>query len=290
MSIPLSILKELRKLEIRTRRIVNSGMGGQYHSCFKGLGLNFSEVRLYNSTDDSRRIDWNVTARTGVPYIKLYDEDRELTMMLVADVSGSGIFGSEKRLKMTRIAEIAATLGFSAIRNQDKVGLLLFSDHIEQYLPPRRGRAHMMRLLRDLYCFPAAHSGTDLSRALTYTHRMLKKRSIVVIISDFMDQDYETPVRLLARKHDVVPIIIQDPREQTLPRSGIIALEDNETGEIIFLNTNSREIRMKYKNIALQNQLELSRFFRSIDVNPIIVEQDSAIPALQYYFKHRTRK
>src|SRR5665213_2812390 len=244
--IPREILKKIRQIELRTNRIVTETLAGQYHSVFKGQGMNFDEVREYQPGDDVRAIDWNVTARMNHPFIKKFVEERELTLMLVVDVSGSGLFGSRDQSKRELAAEIASVLAFSAIRNNDKVGLILFSDQVELFIPPKKGRSHTLRLIREILFFEPKGRGTQPSLALDYLNHIVSRRSVVFFISDFQAEDFSRALTITSRRHDLIAIRIDDLREETLPNVGIITLEDAETGEQIEINTGDRQIRTRF--------------------------------------------
>ena len=233
------LMKKIRRIEIRTRRLVNDSFAGEYHSVFKGRGMEFDEVRPYLPGDEVRTIDWNVTARTGQPYVKKYVEERELTVMLVVDASGSGDFASQGKFKRELAAELASVLSFSATTNKDKVGLLIFTDKVELYIPPRKGRRHVLRLIRDLLAFEPENNGTDIKMALDTVNQILKRRSIVFLVSDFMDdpERYAKPLFMTNRKHDVIAVDLHDPLEAGIADVGVLALEDAESGELIWLDT-----------------------------------------------------
>lgn len=241
------ILKKIRKLEIQTKGIVNTMFGGEYQSAFKGRGMEFSEVRAYTYGDDIRQIDWNVTARSGDPYIKIFEEEREQTLMLCIDISQSGTFGSNNQSKMDLAIEICAVMAFSAIKNSDKVGLVLFSDHVEKVVPPKKGRTHVLRLIRELYTTKPTGHGTDIADALSYINRLLDRRAIVVLASDFQDKDFEKQLRITNQKHDLVSIIINDHLEDELPNLGLITLRDAETGTKRLIDTSSKKVRNTYQ-------------------------------------------
>ncbi len=241
------LLKKVRHLEIRTRGLVNQVFSGEYHSVFKGRGMTFSEVREYQMGDDIRTIDWNVTARFNHPFVKVFEEERELTVMLLVDMSGSQFFGSQGQLKRDIAVEISAILAFSAMKNNDKVGALLFSDQIEQFIPPRKGRSHALRIVRELISFEPIQSATSIQTALEYLNRVLKKRSIVFVISDFMDEGYETALRIAGRRHDLIGISLVDPRETELPKVGLMTIRDAETGEQRWIDTSDARLRAGYQ-------------------------------------------
>lgn len=241
------LLKKVRKIEIKTRRLSDNIFGGEYHSAFKGRGMTFSEVRPYQYGDDIRNIDWNVTARYNEPFVKVFEEERELTLMLMVDVSGSELFGTQQQFKNEIITEIAATLAFSALQNNDKTGLILFSDQIELYIPPKKGKSHVLRIIRELIEFQPRSYKTNLSEAFQFLSRVMKKKAIVFVLSDFMDRGYEKPVQIAARKHDVTGIRVYDQKETTLPNLGYIAVKDAESGEIMTVNTGSKSVRFNYE-------------------------------------------
>lgn len=235
------IVRKVRQIEIKTRGLVNEVMSGEYHAVFKGRGMNFSEVREYQIGDDVRTIDWNVSARTGRPHIKQFEEERELVVILLCDVSSSSLFGSGQALKMEVAAELAAVLAFSAIKNNDKVGLLLFTDHVEKFVAPRKGRSHILRILRELITFEPKRSGTSLTVALEYLLNVMKKRAIVFLISDFIDEEYTRPLRVCARKHDLMALHLIDPREFVWPDAGLVKLHDAESGKPLWIDSSSRD-------------------------------------------------
>lgn len=253
--IEAEVLKKVRKIEIKTRAISNEIFAGKYHSAFKGRGMSFSEVREYRIGDDVRDIDWNVTARTGAPHIKTFEEERELTMMLLIDVSGSRFFGTHDKFKQTLIAEIAAVLSFSAAQNNDKIGCILFSDTVEKYIPPKKGRNHILRIIRELLEFTPQSNKTDIGEAVRFLTSTMKKRSTAFILSDFMDCDvekgvanFELPLKIAVNKHDIVGIKIFDEREKTIPDVGIVELEDGETGQKVWVDTSSKQVRNHYES------------------------------------------
>lgn len=251
------LLKKVRQLEIRTRGLVNQVFSGEYHSVFKGRGMSFSEVREYQIGDDVRAIDWNVTARFDHPFIKIFEEERELTVMLLVDMSGSQFFGSQGQLKRDVAVEISAILAFSAMKNNDKVGALLFSDQIEKFVPPRKGQSHALRIVRELISFEPKHSATSLKGALDYLNHVLKKRSIVFVISDFMDSGYEASLRIAGKRHDLIGIRLLDPRENELPRMGLVTLRDAETGEQRWVDTANSSVVAAFR--AYRRAVEDSR-------------------------------
>jgi uncharacterized protein (DUF58 family) len=241
------LLKKVRQLEIRTRGLVNQVFTGEYHSVFKGRGMSFSEVREYQIGDDVRTIDWNVTARFDHTFVKVFEEERELTVMLLVDMSGSQFFGSQGQLKRDVALELSAILAFSAMRNSDKVGAILFSDEIELFVPPRKGRSHALRIVRELISFEPKRPATSIKKALEYLNHVLKKRSIVFVISDFMDQGYETALRIAGKRHDLIGITLLDPRENELPKVGLITFRDAETGQQRWIDTSDTNVRAAYQ-------------------------------------------
>ena len=241
-----ALLKKVRKIEIKTRRLSDNIFGGEYQSTFKGRGMTFSEVRQYQYGDDVRAIDWNVTARYNEPFIKVFEEERELTMMLVVDVSGSESFGTKTQFKREILTEIAATLAFSALQNNDKVGLLLFSDNVELFIPPKKGKSHILRIIRELLEFQPKSSKTDIATTFEYLSGVLKKKAIVFVLSDFMDEGYEKNLRIVAKKHDLTGIRVFDPIEAVLPNLGIVPMQDAETKIVRWINTFSKSTRKIY--------------------------------------------
>ncbi len=240
------LLKKVRKIEIKTRRLSDNIFGGEYHSTFKGRGMTFSEVRQYQYGDDVRSIDWNVTARYNEPYVKVFEEERELTLMLMIDVSGSELFGTEGQFKREELTEIAATLSFSAMQNNDKVGLILFSDQLELFIPPKKGRSHVLRIIRELLEFEPKSQKTSISNALEFLSGVMKKKAIVFLMSDFIDSDYEKTLRIVAKKHDLTGIRIYDRHEENIPNLGLVPMLDNETGQTAYINTQSAAVRKAY--------------------------------------------
>lgn len=285
------ILNKIRKLELKTRQLVDATFAGQYHSVFKGRGMNFDEVREYAPGDEIRTIDWNVTARTGRPHIKKFTEERELTVMLVVDVSASGIFGSVELSKRELAAEVACVLAFSAIRNNDKVGLLLFAGEVELFIPPRKGRQHVLRVIREILFFEPKSRGTSPAVALTYLNRILSRKSVVFVLSDFEAEDYEKPLGITAARHDVIAVSVVDPCELDLPDVGLITLEDAETGEQIEVNTGSISTREAYRLLIAKRQVELLRLLLKLRIDTISLATDQDyMPALRRFFENRERR
>jgi uncharacterized protein (DUF58 family) len=291
MEIPRDILKKIRRLEIKTRGLVEAAFAGQYRSVFKGRGMNFEEVREYAPGDEVRSIDWNVTARMGHPYIKKFTEERELTVMLIVDVSASGNYGSVHLSKREIAAEVACLLAFSAIRNNDKVGLILFSDHVELYIPPKKGRIHTLRMIREILFYDPAGRGTDITVALNYLNRVVNHKAVVFMISDFQAGDFSKALSITSRRHDLVAIPIIDPREESLPNVGIITLEDAETGEQIEVNTADSATRAAYLHLIDKRRVEIFGQFRRnrIDSISLRTNQDY-LPALRTFFRQRERR
>lgn len=288
----------LRELEIRTRRMVDDSMAGAYHSVFKGRGMDFDEVREYSPGDEVRTIDWNVTARAGRVFVKKFREERELTLFLIVDISASGRFGSGPMAKRELAAEVASVLAFSAIRNSDKVGLILYTDRIERCLPPKKGRRHVLRVVRDLLSHEPAGVGTDTVRALDVVNHVLHRRAVVFLISDFqMSGDpsvtraaLRRAVRQTNRRHDLIAVHVEDPREQELPNVGIVALEDAETGEIVELDTARTAVRRRFNELSLERSRRLRSDLRAEGVDTVPLGTDAAyIPILQRFFKSRGR-
>ena len=284
------IIKRIRKIEITTRNLVSELFSGEYHSLFKGQGLEFSEVREYQEGDSFRQIDWNVTARHGYPYIKKFEETRELNVMFLVDSSASTLFGTRNYLKSEFITEVTAVLSFSALSNNDKVGLLLFTDEVEKYIPPRKGKKSALRILRDILYFEPRNVKTDINKAIEYIYRLIKKRSIIFIISDFLDKDYENSMQLLAKKHDVIALRIIDRGEMELPNAGLLHLHDPETGARFSVNTSSRTIREKYRKTVLEQEASLTEKFKKIKVDLVSLQTDKPYaPELMKFFKFRIR-
>ena len=240
------LLKKVRKIEIKTRRLSDHVFGGEYHSTFKGRGMTFSEVRQYQFGDDVRNIDWNVTARYHEPFVKVFEEERELTLMLMVDISGSEFFGTQEQFKNEIITEIAATLAFSAMQNNDKTGLILFSDEVELYIPPKKGKSHVLRIIRELLEFEPKSNKTDIANALKFLSNVMKKKAIVFVLSDFIADDYKDTLRIAAKKHDLTGIRIYDKAEEIIPNLGMVQMEDQETGELLLVNTGSKSVRNQY--------------------------------------------
>lgn len=289
--IPDDILKKIRRIDIRTRHMVNDVLGGQYESVFKGQGMEFEEVREYQPGDEIRSIDWNVTARMGRPFLKKYVEERELTVMLLLDASASTTFGSVKQRKGELSAELCAVIAFSAIKNNDKVGLIIFTDRIEKYVPPQKGRRHVLRVISEALSFEPGGRGTDIAAALEYLNRVTIRRTVAFLISDFLAADYERPLQIANRRHDVIALTITDPRELELPNVGILELEDAETGEKIQIDTKVRRVREAFQRLASEKAQQKSRILRSANVDTIDVFTDKPyIEPLLKFFRMRERR
>jgi uncharacterized protein (DUF58 family) len=301
--VPRDILRQVRRIELSTRGLVDSIFGGEYQSVFRGQGMEFSEVREYQAGDDVRNIDWNVTARVGSPFVKKHVEERELTVLLLVDLSGSEQFGTRERFKAERVAEIAAVLALSAVRNNDRVGLVIFSDTIEHVVPPKKGRRHVLRLIRDVLAFRPRGTGTDIAGALDYAARLLPHRSVIFLLSDFAilyppDEGpesatfarWEKTLRLVSRRHDVVAVRVQDAAEQELKELGLLVLRDPETGEEIAVNTDRHDLRTRYETFLSHERAALRRTFRRLGVDEIDVRTDgSFVGPLLAFFRRRER-
>src|SRR2546430_2037926 len=285
------ILKKIRTLEIKTKGLVETVFAGNYHSVFKGRGMNFEDVREYQPGDEIRAIDWNVTARLGTAFVKQFTEERELTVMLIVDVSASGNFGSSTQSKRELAAEVACLLAFSAIRNNDKVGLVLFSDQVELFIPPKKGRSHTLRLIREILYFEPLGRGTLPSLALDYLNHVVTRRAVVFFISDFQTSDFSRELAVSGRRHDFIAVHIQDQREEALPNIGIITLEDAETGEQIEVNTGDRNTRARFSAMAETRRAELKRTLRRNNIDAIALRTgENYLPALRSFFKQRERR
>ncbi|UCD64207.1 MAG: DUF58 domain-containing protein [Candidatus Zixiibacteriota bacterium] len=289
--IPKEILKKIRRIEIRTKKLVNDLFSGEYHSTFKGQGMEFEEVRQYEPGDDIRLIDWNVTARTGYPHIKKFKEERELSVVMLVDASSSGHFGTRDRYKSETSAELCALLAFSAIKNNDKVGLIIFTDKIEKFIPPQKGRAHVLRLIREILYFKPRGVATDIGGALEYFNRVIKRKSVVFLVSDFLSENYLHPLRIANNKHDVIAVKISDPRESSFESIGLLELQDAETGEVFMVDTGSREFRKEFAARAEEDNLGLSKAFKLINLDFINIRTDqSYIVPLINFFRMRERR
>ncbi len=282
------LLKKVRKIEIKTRRLSDHIFGGEYHSTFKGRGMTFSEVRQYQFGDDVRNIDWNVTARYNEPYIKVFEEERELTMMLMVDVSGSELFGTDQQLKKDVVTEIGATLAFSATQNNDKIGLILFSDQIELYIPPKKGRSHVLRIIRELIEFQPKSTLTNVSEALKFLSNVMKKKAIVFMLSDFISEDYKQNLKIAAKKHDITGIRVYDKHEESIPNLGVVQMQDQETGDLQLINTSSKTVRQNYSKYYNEKVNFYKDTFAKSGAGAINCRTDeSYVKKLLGYFKRR---
>lgn len=282
------ILQKVQLLEIRTKGIVNTIFGGEYQSAFKGRGMEFSEVRAYTFGDDVRQIDWNVTARSNEPYIKVFEEEREQTLMLCVDISTSGLFGSHRQTKMELATELSAVLAFSAIKNGDKVGMVLFSDRIEKVIPPKKGKNHVLRLIREIFATKPSGKKTDIQSALKYLGKLVSRRAIIVLLSDFEDQNYEKQLKTINRKHDLVNIVIRDRLEDTLPELGLLRLLDPETGQMTVVDTSSNTVRKAYQIERKKQREMLLTFFRKHQMDHVeLYTNESYVKSLSGFFQRR---
>lgn len=281
------LLKKVRRIELKTKGLSNQIFSGEYHSAFKGKGMTFSEVREYTIGDEVRSIDWNVTARFGAPYVKVFEEERELTVMLVVDVSASDNFGTSQGLKKSMITEICAVLAFSAIQNNDKVGIIFFSDKIEKYIPAKKGKAHILRIIRELIEFKPENNKTNITEALRFLNNVVKKRSIAFLISDFMDNNYEIGLKLAGNKHDLVALQMYDRRENEMPAIGRVKFTDPETGQSSWINTDSKKVREKYKEAAAQRMAEVTQACKKagVDLAPISTHESYITPLRNLFSK-----
>ena len=282
------LLKKVRKIEIKTRRLSDHIFGGEYHSTFKGRGMTFSEVRQYQFGDDVRNIDWNVTARYSEPFVKVFEEERELTMMLMVDVSGSEMFGTVEQFKNDIVTEIAATLAFSATQNNDKIGLILFSDKVELYIPPKKGRSHVLRIIRELIEFKPQSKRTNIAEALKFLSSVMKKKAIVFVLSDFIADDYLQTMKIVSGKHDVTGIRVYDKREEEIPNLGVVQMEDEETGEFMLVNTSSKKVRSNYERYYQEKVNYYKDSFTKSGAGTIDCRVDeSYVKKMLGYFKRR---
>ncbi|NLO32333.1 MAG: DUF58 domain-containing protein [Candidatus Hydrogenedentes bacterium] len=289
--IPQEIMQKIRRIHIRTRRVVNEILAGQYQSVFKGQGMEFREVRAYVPGDDIRSIDWNVTARTGEPHVKVMAEERELTVMLVVDMSGSGRFGSVARFKNELAAELCAVLAASAIKNNDKVGLIIFTDEVELYVPPKKGSRHVLRVIREVLYFQPRGTGTDISNALRYLGRVIRRKSVVFLVSDFFATDYETALRTTKRHHDVIAVTVTDPRELSLPDVGRVAMRDAESGKETMINTGDPRVRRAYERAAEERQQARDALLSRNRIDTLHTRTDqSYVDEIYRFFKMRERR
>ena len=290
--IPKELLRKIRYIEIRTSHLVDEVLAGQYSTTFKGQGMEFEEVRPYQVGDDVRTIDWNVSARYGEPFVKVYREERELTVMLLVDMSGSHLFGTCQQFKRELSAEVCATLAFSAIRNNDKVGLIQFTDRVEKSVPAQKGRRHVLRVIRELLFHEPAGRGTNLTAAMEHLSRVAKRRSVVFVVSDFQDSGYEPVLRVAKRRHDLIPIVITDPRERDMPDVGLAEFLDSETGELVLVDASSRRFRDGFAADVRQTAERRRQMFRRIDVEAIELAtgQSFVEPLMEYFHRRHARR
>lgn len=289
--IPEELAKKIRILQITTRKVVNDVLAGEYGSVFRGRGMDFDEVREYMPGDDIRTIDWNVTARTGHPYVKRFVEERELTVIFLVDLSASGAFGSVDKLKNEMAAEFCALLAFSAVKNNDKVGLVVFTDQVEMFIPPKKGTQHVLRVIRELLNFKPRQAQTDIVGALEYLGKVTTKRSVVFLVSDFQAEGFEKPMRVMAKRHDLIAVTVVDPREVRLPNVGLIELEDAETGELVLIDTSSAAVRRRYERLGREQADHFRELFASMGVDQIdVMTGKDYIPKLVHFFRVRERR
>lgn len=289
--IPQEVMQQIRRIQIRTNHMVNDILAGQYESVFKGQGMEFKEVREYVPGDDIRMIDWNVTARTNTPHVKLLAEERELTVMLMVDASGSGRFGSVARFKNELAAELCAVLAISAIKNNDKVGLIVFTDAVEHYIPPSKGRTHVLRVIREILYYEPTGRGTNIPAALKFLNGVTKRRAVAFLVSDFMADDYEVPLRIANKRHDVIAVPVTDPREEVLPEVGLVSVCDAESGRETLVNTSDPEVRKRYAREATERAKRRDQIFQRTRVDAINVRTDTSyVEAIYRFFRMRERR
>ncbi len=289
--IPKEILKKVKRIDIQTRGLVDEVFSGRYHSIFKGHGLDFNDIREYQPGDDIRSIDWNVSARAGHPYIKVFEEERELTVMLIADVSASSQFGTYNQMKGELAVEMCAVLAFSAIKNNDKIGLIIFSDRIEKYVPPKTGKSHVLRVLRELLYFKPEGKNTDISVPLEYLYKVMRKRATVFLVSDFLSGGFEKALRIAKRKHDIVAITVSDPRERAMPDVGLIEFQDAETGQYALLDTANKEVMEQFSIQAELAREKRETLFKSMNIDfiNIFTDESYVIPFVKFFKKRAKR-
>ena len=285
------LLKQVKQIEIKTRGVVNEVFSGEYHSVFKGMGMEFSEVREYQIGDDIRSIDWNVTARFGHPFVKIFEEERELTVMLVIDMSGSLMFGSVNKTKQQVAAELSAILAFSAMKNNDKVGLILFTDKIEKFVPPKKGRSHGLRIIREVLSFKPEENTTDIKGALEYLNHTIKRKSIAFLISDFIDEGYDKIMNIVGKKHDLIGVVLKDPRESEIPRSGLIKFKDAETGNLRYVDTSSKKVQQMFVETLQFHDTQRKQIFMKSRLDSINIDiSESYIKPLANFFRKREKQ
>jgi uncharacterized protein (DUF58 family) len=287
-----ALLKKVRKIEIKTKGLSNHIFAGEYHTAFKGKGMAFSEVREYQLGDDIRSIDWNVTARYNAPFVKVFEEEREMTVMLLIDVSASGNFGTQKQFKRELATELAAILAFSAIKNNDKVGVIFFTDKVEKFIPPKKGKSHILRIIREVLAFEATGKGTDIAGALEYFSAVIKKRSICFILSDFMSKEFDKPLKIASKKHDLVALRIHDTREDTLPNVGLVPMQDAEAEQMMFVDTSSKKVRDNFAKNKTQATEKLRKLFPAsgVDLIDITTGTDYVKPLINFFKTRRKRR
>ncbi|MEW6355197.1 MAG: DUF58 domain-containing protein [Planctomycetota bacterium] len=289
--LPREILRKIRRIQIRTNRVVNTVLSGEYVSVFRGRGMEFDTVREYVPGDEVRSIDWNVTARMGLPFVKQFVEERELTIMLVVDVSASGDFGSRRQFKNEIAAELCAVLAFSAIKNNDRVGLILFTDRVEKFVKPKKGRKHVLRVIRELLYYEPEGAGTDIAAALDFMNKVTTRRAVTFLVSDFLAAGYEKPLKIASKRHDVIAVTVRDPRELTMPDVGMISLRDAETGETLLVDAADRNLRASYSQIGAESTRALTARFRAMGVDQIGVRTDeSYVEPLLRFFRMREKR
>lgn len=287
-----ALLKKVRKIEIKTKGLSNHIFAGEYHTAFKGKGMAFSEVREYQPGDDIRSIDWNVTARYNAPFVKVFEEEREMTVMLVIDVSASGNFGTQEQFKRELATELSAILAFSAIKNNDKVGVIFFTDKVEQFIPPKKGKSHILRIIREVLAFQPTGKGTNIAGALEYFNSVIKKRSICFILSDFMSKEFDRPLKIASKKHDLVALRIHDTREDTLPNVGLVPMQDAETEKMIFADTSSKKVRDNFAKNRLQATEKLRKLFPAsgVDLIDVTTGTDYVKPLINFFKTRGSRR
>ena len=287
-----ALLKEVRKIEIKTKGLSSHIFAGEYHTAFKGKGMAFSEVREYQPGDDVRSIDWNVTARYNAPFVKIFEEEREMTVMLLIDVSASGNFGTQEQFKRELATELSAILAFSAIKNNDIVGVIFFADKVEQFIPPKKGKSHILRIIREVLAFQPTGKGTDIAGALEYFNSVIKKRSICFILSDFMSKEFDKPLKIANKKHDLIALRIHDKREDTLPNVGLVPMQDAETEKMIFVDTSSKKVRDNFAKNRLQATEKLRKLFPAsgVDLIDITTGTDYVKPLINFFKTRGSRR
>ena len=287
-----ALLKKVRKIEIKTKGLSNHIFAGEYQTAFKGKGMAFSEVREYQPGDDIRSIDWNVTARYNAPFVKVFEEEREMTVMLLIDVSASGNFGTQEQFKRELATELSATLAFSAIKNNDKVGVIFFTDKVEQFIPPKKGKSHILRIIREVLAFQSTGKGTNIAVALEYFNSVIKKRSICFILSDFMSKEFDRPLKIASKKHDLVALRIHDTREDTLPNIGLVPMQDAETEEMLFVDTSSKKVRDNFAKNRVQATEKLRKLFPAsgVDLIDITTGTDYVKPLINFFKTRGSRR